>query len=182
MIGVSTARKTVGNFFETQFAKRLDLIRTDKLQTGKNVDLISKTGDLLVESKGSAYDSGGVIREGQLTKNLTYNLPMFYGVGYHSLSCKRTRPLGKYPSVRALKRKLDVRGLYLLPVEVIKLYFHSRGKIPDGRTNDNFVLLREGGMKKIIDGENEMWDNLQLDFSEFETTVINEVIKLSRFR
>ena len=182
MIGVNTARKTVGDFFETQFAKRLDLIKTDTLQTGENVDLISRTGDLLVESKGSAYDNGGVIREGQLKRNLTYSLPMFYGVGYHSLSCKRTKQLGKYPSVKALERKLDVRGLYLLPVEIINLYFHSRGKIPDGRTNDAFVLLREGGMKKIINGENEMWDTLQLSFSEFEMTVINEVIKLSRFQ
>ncbi|MCA9458988.1 MAG: hypothetical protein KC550_00400 [Nanoarchaeota archaeon] len=182
MIGTNMARILVGNYFEEHFARRLNLVEVDREKFEINIDLSSRKGDFFLESKGSAYDNGAVIREKQLFRYINSGLNIHYGIGFHSHSCKRRMPMKRYKSEKILRKNLDVRGMYVFPIEVISAFYLCRNKIQGGKLRDSFVLLKESMVKKILLGDEMIWDSLNLESSLFQVQMENDVCKLLRIR
>jgi hypothetical protein len=154
-------QQVIGDFFEDLLSRMFGLKRIDRNFSHKEPDLRGETFD--VEVKSSRFDNGGVIKRRQLKyiKNRPRDCP--YAFPNHELKT----PIWKYyQSERSLRRALNLKSLYILPLSVVKARYETGYRRPYP-TDDDFVQIRESLAASIFSGNGYVWKTLHLDFEKY---------------
>jgi hypothetical protein len=150
-------QQTIGDYFEDLLSRMFKLKRIDCNFSHKEPDLRGETFD--VEVKSSRFDNGGVIKGWQLKYlgNRPCDCP--YAFPYHELKT----PIWKYyQSERSLRRALNLKSLYILPLSVVKARYETSYRRPYP-TGDDFVQIRESLAASIFSGNSYVWKILHLN-------------------
>ena len=168
-------RKVVGDFFEEKLRLLLNLNRYDDRGNGSVPDLISKSNSFYMESKASAFNKGGMIKEKQLLKfNEERGIRRFYAFGYHSIVNGR---LARYKDEDRLRNSLDLRSLYIFPFSIVMAYYEHSKKIR-APNNGFYIQLREQDARNIFSGKKRVWENLDLDIADYKKRNLHPKIHL----
>src|SRR5690606_12956373 len=73
--------------------------------------------------------------------------------------------------------RMDNRGIYLFPIEIVLAFYDAGKHIYNGRC-DSFVLMRESAAKALADCDRKTYDSIGLKSKEYNTRRF-ENLKLS---
>jgi hypothetical protein len=167
-----------GDFYEANLLTRMYLLPIGKDSfPGKQTkvsrtirpelpDFLSKNFYFYAEAKFSSYTTVAIIKERQLNRNLKYNpIPVVYIIGYRSQN--NGNILKKFQSGEKPENFLDIRGNYVLDIEIINQFHTNVGNISYySKRSEFFSRLAEFRMKDIFN-KGDIWDEMNLNPDDF---------------
>lgn len=169
-------RTVIGDYYEHILMRSFGMKKADASGRLKVPDLKTPDGKIMFEVKASAYDNGGVIKEAQMLHFLDLPSEVFYAVPHHSLTVA-SRRVTNSTTPSALKRKLDLRLLTIIPLELIAGFYNSREPIHHDSVGD-FVQLRESVSRPLIEGDKNTWDKFNSSPDKYDITALHERVYL----